>query len=318
VINLPLVLAGAGAIVGGGIGCTRLLHHRRRERLLSQRLTEIASRAKDNRPAILVDSPAGSRLAFRFPVPAGVLTFWERLLYQSNMPGKLPELVLYTLVLFAGAAVTTVWLDLPWFICLIASVLAAYLPTLYLIYRRSRLKERFVQQLPAAIDLMVSVLKSGHSIPQCVQAVADELPAPCGAEFGEVLQRIYLGQTLPDALSISAQRFASFDLDLIQRAVAIQSEVGGSLADLLEKTNGTIRDRLKLIRQGKALTAQSRLTAIIVALMPFVLAAFLQSVSPGYLNPLIQTDTGRMLLGAAAVLQVIGIFVMKRLATIKV
>ena len=134
----------------------------------------------------------------------------------------------------------------------------------------------------------------------------------------EVVHRMNLGQPLAQALTYSAERYKSYELDLVRRAVAIQSEVGGSLAELLDKTNQTLRRRLKLVRQVRVLTAQARLTALIVGLLPFALAAALQYVSPGYLDPLFDTSIGEALLAAVLILQALGIGVMAKLSTVKV
>jgi tight adherence protein B len=141
---------------------------------------------------------------------------------------------------------------------------------------------------------------------------------PLGPEFMSVFQRMNLGQPLPEALSYSVEKFQSYELDLIKRAVAIQSEVGGSLAELLDKTNQSLRQRLKLVRQVRVLTTQSRLTAVIVGILPVVLALALETISPGYLSPLTESDIGRVLIGLAVLLEILGLLVMRRMASIKV
>ena len=197
--------------------------------------------------------------------------------------------------------------------CILAS-----LPIVYLKVKRAQIRTKFISQLPEAIDLMVSVLRTGHSVPQAVKTVAEELPAPVGGEFAQVLQRMNLGQTFSQSLLYTCEKFTSFELDLIRRAATIQAETGGSLAELLEKTNSTLRQRLKLVRQVGVLTAQSKLTATVVSLLPFAMAALLQYLSPGYLNPLIQSQLGQMLLCGAMILMLIGALIMRKMATVKV
>lgn len=191
-------------------------------------------------------------------------------------------------------------------------------PSIFIFAKRAALRKKFTEQLPDAIDLMISVLRSGHSIPQAVKTVSEELPAPCGAEFAQVMQRMNLGQPLSEALAYTCDKFRSFELDLMRRAIAIQAEVGGSLAELLDKTNITLRQRLKLVRQVTVLTAQSRLTAIVVGLLPIFMAIGMQTINPGYLQPLVETNFGRTLLIVAIVLQVVGFFVMKNMSVVKV
>jgi tight adherence protein B len=127
-----------------------------------------------------------------------------------------------------------------------------------------------------------------------------------------------LGQPLSDSLVLSARRFQSYELDLLRRAVAIQAEVGGSLAELMDKTNHTLRQRLKLVRQLRVVTAQSRLSAHIVGFLPIVLAIGLNFLSPGYLGLLTGDKLGQMLLIAVVILEIVGIFVMRRMSTMKV
>lgn len=192
------------------------------------------------------------------------------------------------------------------------------LPSVYLKVKRAQFRTKFVTQLPDAIDLMVSVLRTGHSVPQAVKTVSEELPAPLGSEFAQVLQRMNLGQTFSQSLLYTCEKFTSFELDLIRRAATIQAETGGSLAELLEKTNSTLRQRLKLVRQVGVLTAQSKLTATVVSLLPFCMAGLLQYLSPGYLNPLIYSQLGQLLLCGSLILMVIGAVIMRKMATVKV
>jgi tight adherence protein B len=239
-------------------------------------------------------------------------------LVQAGYDGKLHILLYLCATLILIPLVIATVLDFDFTVALIVSIVLAIVPFVYLLFQAAQRRRKFSEQLPDAIDLMIAVLKSGHSIPQAVKAVADEVPAPCGAEMEEVVHRMNLGQPLSNALFYSCEKYKSYELDLIRRAVSIQSEVGGSLAELLDKTNSTLRRRLKLVRQVRVLTAQSRLTAIIVGLLPFLLAATLEYTNPGYLDPLFSTVTGKLLLTAALLLQALGVVIMTRLSTMKV
>jgi len=220
-------------------------------------------------------------------------------------------------LLFMPLVLSLIWPVNFYFALITGAILALVLP-LVLYLKANRIRMRFVEQLPNAIDLMASVLRSGHSVPQAVKTVSDELPEPCGAEFKEVLQRMNVGQPLAQALSYSAVKFRSYELDLIRRAIAIQAEIGGSLADLIDKTNQTLKGRLKLASHVKTLTAQSRLSALIVGILPLALAVVLDFINPGYLNPLIKTEFGKTLLTVAIALEVVGVIIMKRLSGVKV
>lgn len=302
----------------GAVLLARLMAARRQRAALRARLARLATRGRGARPVLQLirsKSAAGVRQDLLcLPLVRRVV----ELIDQAGSPLSFGEFVLLSVSLAVMPALLAYSTGLPLPPFALAGACLAALPAVAAAVKSSRRRVKFSEQLPDAIDLMVSVLRSGHSIPQAIKAVADELPYPCGTEFGELAHRMNLGQTLADALVYSSLRLRLYELDLIRRAVAIQAEVGGSLAELLERTNWTLRQRLKLVRQVRVLTAQSRLTAVIVALLPVVMAAGLHYLSPGYLRPLFETDAGRILLGAAVFLQMLGLLIMKRMSTMKV
>lgn len=302
--------------LAGGIMLARALSFRRRRQALVARLSAFFSQAPEKQ-TLLVKLPGATLPQWVLRLVPG-LAGMSTLLSQAGLPRRPFQFVLAEALLFCLPAAAAAIAGLDLLAGLAAGLLLAALPSACVIIRAGRRRLKFSEQLPDAIDIMVSVLKSGHSVPQAVKAIADEMPNPVGSEFSEVVHRMSLGQPLSQALSYSAERFRSYELDLILRAVAIQSEVGGSLADLLEKTNWTLRQRLKLVRQVRVLTAQSRLTAVIVACLPFLLAAVLNYMSPGYLRPLVETELGRLLLVLSVVFQLAGVLIMKRLTTMRV
>lgn len=254
--------------------------------------------------------------------PASDMTLWmpdfyRRLLLVADLESRGTDLYQSTVFGAVLVALTGLLFDVPWYICVIGALTLLIGPVVYLQIKAAGLKQKFQQQLPDAIDLMVSVLRSGHSVPQAVKSVASDSAKPLGHEFAHVEQRMNLGLSLSEALTFSQEKYPLTELELIRRAVSIQNEVGGSLAELLEKTNGTLRQRLKLKRQIKVLTTQSRLTGFIVALLPLILGLALELLSPGYMAPLFETDLGKMLLVLAFGLQVLGVFLMKKMTEVK-
>lgn len=254
--------------------------------------------------------------------PASDMTLWmpdfyRRLLLVADLESRGTDLYQSTVIGAVVVALTGVLFDVSWYICVIGALTLLIGPVVYLQIKAAGLKQKFQQQLPDAIDLMVSVLRSGHSVPQAVKSVASDSAKPLGHEFAHVEQRMNLGLSLSEALTFSQEKYPVTELELIRRAVSIQNEVGGSLAELLEKTNGTLRQRLKLKRQIKVLTTQSRLTGFIVALLPLLLGLALELLSPGYMAPLFETELGKMLLVLAFGLQVLGVFLMKKMTEVK-
>ncbi|CAN5303093.1 hypothetical protein BH11CYA1_BH11CYA1_37690 [soil metagenome] len=241
-----------------------------------------------------------------------------RLVEQSAIDMSVTDFILLLACCALLPSLTAYLCAVPELLCLALSLVSGSAPLVYVAILASRKRTKFIEQLPDAIDLMVSVLRTGHSVPQAVRSVASESAQPLGDEFSQVLQRINLGQPFGEALSYTVGKFKSDELDLIRRAITIQAEVGGSLAELLEKTNLTLRQRLKLKRQVRVLTSQSRLTGIIVGLLPLMLAAALDFLSPGYLEPLFTSELGRMLLVLAVVLEFVGIVLINKMTEVKV
>jgi tight adherence protein B len=318
-VKIVLMVLLLSAVVG--FFMIKQLHLRTQKKLLSQRLSSWieAAPAVENEPKTLLKTsrPFGDGLLSSFG-GFSLAKKVETLVVQSGVQISAATLILATAFLFLVPVSLAMILQLDPLIAGAVGLTLSLLPFVYIFSRRAALRRKFTEQLPDAIDLMISVLRSGHSIPQAVKTVSQELPAPCGAEFAEVLQRMNLGQPLSEALVYTCDKFRSFELDLMRRAIAIQSEVGGSLAELLDKTNITLRQRLKLVRQVTVLTAQSRLTGIVVGLLPLFMAIGMQTINPGYLQPLVETGFGKTLLAVAIVLQVAGIFIMKKMSTVKV
>ncbi|PWT96728.1 MAG: hypothetical protein C5B53_09065 [Candidatus Melainabacteria bacterium] len=299
---------------------TRYISSKRNRRLTAKRLLAWADHAnaqvelvrlpKTDTAGMLAIPERFKRMAFHQEV--------ERWLSLIGLPGRSPSFWLIEMLLLAAPLALTLLWPIDFFLALLAGAVLAALLAGVLFFKASQVRRKFVEQLPNAIDLMASVLRSGHSVPQAVKTVGEEVPEPCGGEFKEVLQRMNVGQPLAQALCYTAVKFHSYEVDLIRRAIAIHAEVGGSLADLIDKTNQTLKGRLKLASQVKTLTAQSRLSALIVGILPIVLALTLNTIRVGYLNPLIETNLGRTLLMVAIFLEVVGVIVMKKLSTVRV
>lgn len=318
-----LLLSILSVPLAGGIVATRIWSKKKERGSIANRLAQMVDTTDSGKlqtPVTVLKKPIKASTIeplsdFLHNLP--LIEQLQSLLWQAGWEDSLSTflmveaaaLVLPILVAFAFGLNTAV--------ALLVSAFLGLAPVVALKTVADRRRTKFCELLPNAIDLMVAVLRSGHSIPQAVKAVAQESPKPCGEEFEYVLQRLNFGQPLAESLITSSKRFQSYELDLMRRAVSIQAEVGGSLAELLDKTNMTLKERLKLARQLKVITAQSRLSAMIVGCLPVVLAIAINIMSPGYLQALIDDSMGRMLLVAALVLEVLGVFVMNKMSTMR-
>ena len=209
-------------------------------------------------------------------------------------------------------------IDFNFIILLFLIILAVCLPLMISLFKYWLNKQKLIESLPDSIDIMVSVLKSGHSLTEAIQAAQYESPQPLKTELSQILHKINFGLTFSQALESTCSNYDCHELTVIKSAIQIHNELGGSLAELLNKTNYSLKLRIELAQKVKILTSQSKLTAIVVGAMPFVLSFILQIISPGYLNPLIKTSFGNLLLIIALGLQFTGIFTMIKMAQVKI
>jgi tight adherence protein B len=205
-----------------------------------------------------------------------------------------------------------------WLIRIIAVVAGSVIPFLFVRLKRNRRAARFHEQLPDTLGLLAGALKAGYSFLQAVDTVAQETAPPIKTEFQRLVAETRLGSPIELALDQMAERINSTNVDWTVMAVKIQREVGGNLAEILEILADTVRQRDQVGRQIQALTAEGRLSAAILIILPFALAGIMFFVNPGYLGALFSTSMGLTMLGIAGVLMVIGIVWLKKIVTIDV
>jgi tight adherence protein B len=197
-------------------------------------------------------------------------------------------------------------------------VLGLTLPWLFLLFARARRESKFLSQLPDTLQLLAGSLASGYSLPQAMDSVARETQPPISAEFNRALIETRLGLLPEDALDGIASRTASQDFSWIVMAIRIQHDIGGNLAELLASVAGTLRERERLRRQVSALSAEGRLSGVILGALPVVFTVYLVLVRPDYIGPLFDTPIGLFLLGVGATLLTIGGFWMSKVIKVEV
>ncbi len=172
-------------------------------------------------------------------------------------------------------------------------------------------------QLPDALDMLTSALRSGFAISRGLKLVETQMHPPISVEFGRVLEEVAFGISLPDALDGIVLRTKNYDLELLVAAIQTQLELGGNLAEVLDNISSMVRERVKLSGEISAATAEGRLSAGILVAMPFAIAVIISIVSPEYLQPLFHTQMGYMLLGLGAGLLLVGGLIMKKLIAVE-
>jgi tight adherence protein B len=201
---------------------------------------------------------------------------------------------------------------------LLLGVLALVAPMAYIRLNAAKRRRSFLEQLPDVLTLISGALKAGYSLQQSVAAVGEDARPPASEEFRRAMAEIRLGATLDDALRDLARRVDMVDFDWTVMAIEIQREVGGDLAEILEIIASTIRERERLRRQIRALTAEGRLSAWVLGALPFGMAGFLMLRSPKYLEPLYTTSTGIFMVVGSAVMMMIGVIWMRKIVRIEV
>jgi tight adherence protein B len=183
--------------------------------------------------------------------------------------------------------------------------------------RRARLK-RFASQLPDALELVARALRAGHSLGAGMHVVAEEMPAPIADEFGRVYEEQNLGVALDDAMRTMTERVPNLDLRFFVTSVAIQRQTGGDLAEILDKIGYVIRERYRILGQVKALTAEGRLSGVVLIALPFVLFLVMLHIKPDYVQTLWTDRDGIKMSVFALFMQVLGAGVIKKIVDIKV
>ena len=185
----------------------------------------------------------------------------------------------------------------------IATVLIARLQVEQRIGRR---RTRFAEQLEDTLQLIAGGLRAGHSLPRAIDAVAREAESPTAEEFTRIVNEHRLGRDIDEALLAAADRMKSDDLAWTAQAVAIHRDIGGNLSELLDHVADTVRERQQIRRQVQTLSAEGRVSAIVLMVLPIVVAVLLSVISPSYLAMFVTTPLGFALLGLSVLLFIVG------------
>jgi tight adherence protein B len=169
-----------------------------------------------------------------------------------------------------------------------------------------RRKHAFADQLDQTLQMMAASLRAGYSLLQSLQAISSEADSPTKEEFSRVINETRIGRPLNESLIEVANRMSSEDFNWVSQAIAINREVGGNLADVLDGVARTIRDRSQLQRQVASLASEGKLSAIILMALPFGVTAFLTIGNPGYLNVLFTSTIGWGIVITAIIMLTIG------------
>jgi len=319
-IGIVAVLVFA-AVMAAGLGVFYMFLERRKlkvrkrlEELNRFGSSEAATEASILRDDTLSDVPAIDRLLQKLAIASKT----RSLLMQADVKMRVGTFFTITLGLglLGGTIVamgSTIWWTFPLGAAAVGSI------PFFVIYRKKEVRRRmFERQFPDALDLMTGALRSGMAFTAALQVVAEECPDPVSNEVRIVFEENRLGMSLRDSLTDLTKRIDSTELRLFVTAVLIQKETGGNLAEILEGTAYVIRDRFRILGDVRTITAQARLSGLILTLLPLGMCVTLMVIVPDYLKTLITDPIGPYMIGSAVFLQLVGYFFIRKIVNIKV
>ena len=266
------------------------------------------------RKRVLSEIPFLNNLLLKTP---GMLKF-DGLISQANAKYPIGFFILFALFLALLGFLVGALAIKNQLASLVLLVMGGLFPFLYLIILKRRRVEKFKRQLPEALDLMARALKAGHAFTNGMKLAADQFDDPLGPEFSEALDEINFGISVPNALRNMAKRIDCSEIRYFVVGVILQRETGGNLAELMGILSYLIREKFKFQGKVRTLSAEGKLSAIILIALPFFIAGWLQFSNPKYLATLFMDPIGKVMILGAVMLMILGIFVMKKMVTIEV
>ena len=243
----------------------------------------------------------------------------NKLLIQADSRYNLGTVVLASILLgLVSVIALRFYLRVFFPLAIAAALLVAFIPWLILMRKRHNLFQRFKKQLPEAAGLIARSLRAGHSLPAGMGLVAEEFASPIGPAFGEVMEEINYGGNMTDALKKISLRFNSQEAHFFVMGVTLQRETGGNLAEILDNLASIIRERFRLETKVRILSAESRLTAWAMAIIPFFVFFILHLINPKHTQFLMEDPTGRTAALIALILIGLGIFIMRKMINFKI
>lgn len=238
-------------------------------------------------------------------------------LTKAHLPLR-PEELFGISVLLSGAVGILLYLfKVPLLIVIIVMLILYMIPGLYVRMAKVSRGKKLNNQLPEALSILSNGLRAGLSFTQSMLVAGKEMEDPIAYEFNKIVRDNSLGKPIDEALSDFSKRTEDEDIDIFVTAILIQRQVGGNLSEILDVLANTIRDRIKLRGDIKTITAQSKMSAVVVGSIPFVLALILNLLNPEFMLPLFNTLIGNILIGVVLTMQTIGVLILVKIIKVK-
>ncbi|HKB00628.1 MAG TPA: type II secretion system F family protein [Gemmataceae bacterium] len=241
----------------------------------------------------------------------------SKMFEQADVTVK-PSVLFVAACCFAFGFGTLTALMVNIFVAPVTAAIGFSFPWIWLWWKRNQRLKKFGAQLPEAMELVARALRAGHSLAAGLHVVSDEMPEPISKEFGRVYEEQNLGVSLEDALLHMCDRVPNLDLRFFVTSVNIQRQTGGDLAEILDRIGHVIRERFKILGQVKALTAEGRLSGIVLIALPIGLFLMMLHMKPDYIRLLWTDEMGIKMSVGAIVLMILGSYCIKKIVDIKV
>ncbi len=241
-----------------------------------------------------------------------------RMVRQAGLKRRVGEVLLYVPLLAAIGFLLCALVGAPPLAGMIVAAVSGSTPLLVVQRIRRRRMLLFGDQLPDALDLVRSALQAGHGFVSALGVVAETFPDPIAQELRYVGEEVRLGLPMRDALYHLAERVDDPNLPILVIGILVAQEIGGNLAEVIDNIGYTIRERAKLLRETRVLTAQGRLSGKVLTALPFGLGLFMYFLNPVYFAPMVETPKGQLMLAYSGVSVLLGHLAIRRLVRVKV
>ncbi len=241
----------------------------------------------------------------------------KNLLTQAGSTWSVGQVILASLVTaVAGYLICSIFLPLK-ALTIAAALGAGALPLVFLRGKRERRMKKFDRALPGALDIVARSLRAGHAVSAALEIVGEQAAEPVRSEFRTLCRQQNLGLPFREAVLNLLERVPSADLQLVVTSMLVQRDTGGNLVEILDRTNQVMRDRIRLEGEVRVYTAQGRLTAWILGLLPAFLYVMLRLANPAYMRIMTTDPTGQKLLMGSATMILFGFLVIRRIVKVK-
>ena len=313
-VILAMITVGAAgfALVPSALGNGRAEKRRKALQgdLRVNRLEASAARSRDDRrksvqQALKSQSEAlNARKRLKLP----------QLLFQAGMTIKPAVFVRNSVIFGIAVLVILVLVQVPIYLAPIFALAASYLlPRMYVSRKRKKYQDKFLDELPNAVEAIVRGVKTGLPLNDSIRVVAKDAKEPVRSEFGRVLDQQAFGMSMTEAVTVLLDRVPLAEVNFFVVVITVQQQAGGNLSEALGNLAKVLRNRKKMKQKIKAMSSEAKASAGIIGSLPFVVGTLVSVVSPSYLEPLFFTPLGQVWLGVGVVMLAMGIFVMNRM-----